>query len=165
MTLNEYRQKMMAVPRGQFTHLALCSDLQSKMKAKYKKAGRKLFRQSVVVTQARIPYKSIAEVRKAIEEGKRDAPKLPFAASGIYSVDNGVITYTPKNPAKGLLVGFRAIDTLSSRFVDGNGISVSNAVARDLLQPNYFTKRKSKAEHAESGTGEWRTAYLTTITG
>ena len=157
-------KRFLAVPAGSFVNVEMTADLRKSLKAEHRNNGVSLFRQSQVQAQARVPYSNIAEVKAAMESGERDAPKLPFAASGVQSVTEGVIFYTPKNPEKPLLVGFRPTRTIRSRFIDGNGNPVSDEDAEKLLIPSYFKKAKNKEEHAASGTGNWRTVYTDTVT-
>lgn len=163
MRAKDYLPAMLATHKGGFTNVQMKSDLTNRMKAEHKKKGTELYRESVVQVQARVPYSSVKEVREAIEKGERDAPKLPFAASGVHSVTEGVILYTPKNETKGLLTGFRQFKTLQSRFVDGEGNEVSKEEAKEILIPSYFKKRPTKEDHAAQGTGDWRTPYLETV--
>lgn len=163
MKAKEIIKRLKEAGKGQFTNVKMLANLNSSLTAASRKNGIKLFRESVVQIQARIPYTSIAEVKEAMERGDRDAPRLPFAASSVHSVIDGIILYNPKNMDKGLLAGIRPINTLSAKFVDENGQEISKEKAQEYLVPSYFKKQKSKSEHKEGGTGEWRTPYLTTI--
>jgi len=166
MKKNDIIRKLVTAPKGSIVNVELCSDVSRNIAAKNRdKVGGKVSHLSLVQIQSRIPYTSIKEVREAIEKGERDAPRLPFAASGIDSITDGVIFYTPKTEGKPLLVGFRRVKTLRSKFIDADGNDITDSL-KDVMQPGWLNKKhKKKSEHAADGTGEWRTCYETTVLG
>jgi hypothetical protein len=165
MTAKTYIEALSTAQKGGLGIVVEVVSPISQMKASAKKSGVQLFSHSFTRIQARVPYDSIKAVRDAIANGEREAPHTPASVDSIDRVENGVVVYNPKPhlASKGQLIGYRPIDRLSGRLIDGEGNEVSRDDAREFVQPAFFKAKPTPAELVEKGQGPWRTVYLDNV--